>query len=103
MKNNNSIGAVIAKIVVALLAVAGAVYVIVAFGDKIVAWVKKVAATLPCFKAACDGGECIDESCEEAEEAEEEAAEEAGEEAGEAAEEAAPADGVVAEENEFEN
>jgi len=78
---NNSIGALIAKIVVALLAVAGAVYVIVAYGDKIVAWVKKVAATLPCFKGACSEGECVEE----------------------AAEEAPAEDAVVAEESEFQN
>ena len=94
---NNSIGALIAKIVVALLAVAGAVYVIVAFGDKIVAWFKKVTASLPCCcKSGCeDCEECDCEDCQ----CEEEACE-----AEEAAEEAAPADdAVVAEENEFEN
>lgn len=47
------------KILAALAAIAGVVYVIATFGDKIVAWAKSI---LPCCK--CDGEcEC---ACEEA-------------------------------------
>ncbi|MBQ8769415.1 MAG: hypothetical protein IJZ15_07245 [Oscillospiraceae bacterium] len=45
---------IIVKIVVALAAVAGAVYVAATYGDKIVAWAKK---TLGACKCCCDG-EC---------------------------------------------
>lgn len=62
----------IVKLLTALAAVAGAVYVIATYGEQIVAWAKKVLASLPC------------PNCEEAEPAAEEAAEE------EAAEEEAP-------------
>lgn len=78
----------IAKIMVALAAVAGAVYVIATYGDKIVAWAKKMLASLPCWN--CDG------SCECTFEADEAASEEAAEVASVAeettpvAEEAAP-------------
>lgn len=37
----------IVKILAALAAVAGAVYVVATYGDKIVAWAKKLWATLP--------------------------------------------------------
>ncbi len=46
---------IIAKVVVALAAVAGAVYLAATYGDKIVAWAKKLLSRCPC----CDcGGEC---------------------------------------------
>ena len=51
----------IAKIVVALAAVAGAVYVVATYGEQIVAWCKKILASLPCCncKCTCDcEGEC---------------------------------------------
>ena len=38
----------IVKILTALAAIAGAVYVIATYGDQIVAWAKKVLASLPC-------------------------------------------------------
>jgi len=59
----------ITKIVVALAAVAGAVYVVATYGDKIVAWAKKIWASLPkceCCDCDCDC-ECdceCDENCE---------------------------------------
>ena len=95
---------IIAKVVVALAAVAGAVYVIATYGDQIVAWAKKVLASLP--KCPC---------CEEAEPevveeiipeevAEEPAAEEAPAEEPAAEEEPAPApaeDEPVAAEEDF--
>lgn len=52
---------IIAKIVVALAAVAGVVYVVATYGEQIVAWCKKVLASLPCCncKCTCDcEGEC---------------------------------------------
>lgn len=84
----------VVKILTALAAVAGAVYVIATYGEQIVAWAKKVLASFPCPK------------CEEAEVVEEVAAEEAVEEP--AAEEVTaeepvveePAAEVVVEENE---
>ena len=54
----------IIKILTALAAIAGIVYVVATYGDQIVAWAKKVLASLPCPK------------CEKTEEAEEVAAEE---------------------------
>ena len=63
------------KILTALAAVAGAVYVIATYGDQIVAWAKKIMASLP--KCPC---------CEKEETAEE------------VVEEVAPVEEVVAEE-----
>ena len=71
----------IAKIVVALAAIAGAVYVIATYGEKIVAWCKKMLASLPCCcncpctcdcesECTCDG-ECTCECKCAAEEVEE--------------------------------
>ena len=59
---------IIAKIVVALAAVAGAVYVVATYGEQIVAWCKKVLASLPCCNCQCTcdcEGECTGEcTCE---------------------------------------
>lgn len=81
----------IVKILVALAAVAGIVYVAATYGDKIVAWCKKLLNSLPCGKC------CTEEVCDcEAEEeivAEEDVIEEVV---------AAEADTVVAEEKDFE-
>ncbi len=52
---------IIAKIVVALAAVAGAVYVVATYGEQIVAMCKKMLASLPCCncKCTCDcEGDC---------------------------------------------
>lgn len=70
----------IVKILTALAAVAGAVYVVATYGEQIVAWAKKVLSSLP---------KCP--SCEDADfvPAEEAAAEEAPAEEAPAAEEAA--------------
>ncbi len=58
----------IAKIAVALAAVAGAVYVVATYGEQIVAWCKKILASLPCCncKCTCDcENECTGEcTCE---------------------------------------
>ncbi len=77
----------IVNTLLALAAIAGIVYVAATYGDKIVAWCKKMIASLPC----CKNSDCIceDDICEEAP-AEEAAAEEA------------PAEEAVAEEADFE-
>lgn len=89
------------KLLTALAAIAGAVYVIATYGDKIVAWAKKVLASCPCCdntcECVCEGeGECQcgDEcKCEGEGECQCEApAEEAAEEA--------PVEEIVIEENE---
>ena len=80
----------IMKVLTALAAIAGAVYVIATYGDKIVAWAKKLLAQCPC---KCNVEDCADCECEcdcqceaeapveeEAPAAEEPAAEEAVEE-----------------------
>ena len=91
------------KVLTALAAIAGTVYVIATYGDKIVAWAKKIMAACPCCNDTCEcecegececGGEC---KCEEAP-AEEAAAEEAPAE--EPAAEEAPVEEIVIEENE---
>ena len=88
----------IMKIVAALAAIAGVVYVIATYGDKIVAWAKGLLGKCCCnecegcecnvdgectCECECDDCECCDCECDECEEAEdvaEEAAEEAAEE-----------------------
>ncbi len=90
------------KVLTALAAIAGTVYVIATYGDKIVAWAKKILAAFPCCSnecacecegdCQCDGeckcdGECACE-CTEEPVAEEPAVEEA------------PVEEVVIEENE---
>ena len=89
------------KILTALAAIAGTVYVIATYGDKIVAWAKKILAACPCCndtcECECEGAcECGDEcKCECAEET---VAEEAVTEEAPAAE--AAVEEVVIEENE---
>ena len=81
---------IIMKIVVALAAVAGAVYVIATYGNQIVAWCKKVLASLPCCKDECECECCCDGECDCEEECccgEECCCEEAAEEVAEAVEE----------------
>ena len=64
----------IVKILTALAAIAGLIYVIATYGDKIVAWAKKLLAQCPCkcnvadCECECDCGcECKCAcSCEEA-------------------------------------
>ena len=50
------------KLLAALAAVAGAVYVIATYGEQIVAWCKKVMAMLPKCECEC---ECEGCACEE--------------------------------------
>lgn len=96
--------AIIAKILTALATVAGAIYLLATYGDKIVEWCKNLIASMP--KVECT--ECEEEEAvEEAEETVEEAAEEAVEEAAEAVEEVVEevveaVEDVVADEADFE-
>lgn len=66
----------IMKIAAALAVVAGIVYVVVTYGDKIVAWTKKLVSKLSCLcevECCCDG-ECC---CQDTPEAEDVSTEEA--------------------------
>ena len=85
---------VIVKVLAALAAVAGAVYVVATYGDQIVAWAKKIFASLP--KCPC----CKEEpKAEEPKAVEETAAEEApAEEPAEEVSAEAPAEEAPAEE-----
>ena len=101
------------KVLTALAAVAGTVYVIATYGDKIVAWAKKILAKFPSCSVefsckcgdACEGececgGECQcegDGECKCGGECQCENAEEA---APEAVAEEAPVEEIVIEENE---
>lgn len=49
----------ILKVLTALAAIAGAIYVVATYGDQIVAWAKKVWASLPCPK--CEEAEVVEE------------------------------------------
>ena len=92
--------ATLVKILTALAAIAGVIYAVATYGDKIVAWAKKLlGCTCEC---ECEGeceGECTCEcegECEGEEAAEEAPAEEVP------AEEPAAEEAVVAEEADFE-
>ena len=76
----------VVKILTALAAIAGIIYLIATYGDKIVAWAKKMLGSKCC---------CCQETVEEAAEAVDEAVEETAEEAVEET-----AEGVAAEETE---
>ena len=59
---------IIMKIVAALAVVAGIVYVVATYGDKIVAWAKKLLGKFECCccgeeECCCDGECCCDEDC----------------------------------------
>ena len=88
------------KILTALAAIAGTIYVIATYGDKIVAWAKNILASCPCCSNTCEcecegEGECkCGGECKCAEEAAEEAVAE------EPASEEAPVEEIVIEENE---
>ena len=96
---------VVMKIVVALAAVAGAIYLIATYGDKIVAWAKKLLDSCPC-KCNCDIEDCADCDCQadcpcaEADDEEVEVEIEEAPVAEEAPAEEAPAEEVVIEEGE---
>ena len=99
--------AAVVKVLAALAAVAGAVYAIATYGDKIVAWAKNLMAKCPCSCTQVPAEEAPAEEPTPAEEPE--AAQEAPVEEAAPAEEATPAeepvseDGVpVADEDDFE-
>ena len=93
---------IVLKILTALAAIAGIVYVIATYGDKIVAWAKKILESCPCCNDTCEcececEGECeckCGGECKCAEEAAEEAVAE------EPAPEEAPVEEIIIEENE---
>ena len=87
------------KVLTVLAAVAGVVVVLAAYGDKIVAWAKKMMEKIPCHN--CDIIEFT--PAEDFDEEAEAAAEEAPAEEAPVEEEAAPAEGEpVAEDADFE-
>ena len=92
---------IIVKILAALAAIAGIVYVIATYGDKIVAWAKKLLGGCPCCD--CDG-DCEDCDCECDCECVEEVIEDIVEDAEEIVEDAPAADDetIVASEADFE-
>ncbi len=90
--------AVIAKILTVIATVAGAIYLLATYGDKIVAWCKSLIASMP---------KVVEVTETEAEETAEEAVEEAVEEAAEAVEEVVEevveaVEDVIADEADFE-
>ena len=50
------------KVIAALAAIAGAVYVVATYDDKIVAWAKKLLGQCPC---CCEEDCCCEEPAEE--------------------------------------
>ena len=56
---------VIVKIIVALAAIAGAIYVLATYGDKIVAWAKKMLGACKC--CCCHSEVIVEEAPAEAE------------------------------------
>lgn len=104
---------VIAKILTALAAIAGAIYIIATYGDKIVAWAKEIWAKYSGVTVEVEANvECAEPATEEPVAAEEVAEEPAAEvveeeafveEVPEVQEEAAPAENApVADESDFE-
>ena len=86
----------VVKVLTALAAAAGAVYLLATYGEQIVAWAKKIVASCPCCSEACKCA-CESESDTEAP-AEEAPAEEVPAE--EAPAEEAPVEEVVIADNE---
>lgn len=98
------VAAVIAKILTALATVAGAIYLLATYGDKIVAWCKNLLDSMPKVER-WDG--CCDEEEEEVEETVADAVEEVAQDVAEAVEEVVEevveaAEDVVADEADFE-
>ena len=86
---------VIVKVLAALAAVAGAVYVVATYGDQIVAWAKKIFASLPKCPCCKEEPKAVEETAAEEAPAEEPAKEVPAEE--EAPVEEAPAEEPAAE------
>lgn len=72
---------VIVKVLTALAAVAGAVYVVATYGDQIVAWAKKIFASLPKCPCCKEEPKAVEETAAEEAPAEEPAEEAPAEEA----------------------
>lgn len=90
------------KVLTALAAIAGVVYMIATYGDKIVAWAKKLMATCPCHSADVEvEAEATEAAAAPAEEAVEEVVEEVVAEEAPAAEAAPEAGEPVADEADF--
>ena len=87
-----------AKLLAALAAITGVVYVIATYGDKIVAWAKKLLASCPCKADETVDVECAEEDIAEEAPVEEAPAEEVPAEEAPVVEETEP----VAEEADFE-
>ena len=51
------------KVLAALAAIAGAVYVAATYGDAIVAWAKKLVNKCCCSDCCCCEDDCCDEDC----------------------------------------
>lgn len=66
---------VIVKVLAALAAVAGAVYVVATYGDQIVAWAKKIFASLPKCPCCKEEPKAVEETAAEEAPAEEPAKE----------------------------
>ena len=66
---------VIVKVLTALAAVAGAVYVVATYGDQIVAWAKKIFASLPKCPCCKEEPKAVEETAAEEASAEEPAEE----------------------------
>ena len=84
---------VIVKVLAALAAVAGAVYVVATYGDQIVAWAKKIFASLPKCPCCKEEPKAVEETA-----AEEAPAEAPAEEPAEEVPAEAPAEEVPVEE-----
>ena len=65
----------IVKILTALAAVAGAIYIVATYGEQIVAWAKKIWNKMPQCPS-CEEAEIVEEAADEAQEAPEAAEEE---------------------------
>ena len=55
---------IIMKIVAAIIAIAGIIYIAATYGDKIVAWCKKMLGKLECLCGSCDC-DCDECPCED--------------------------------------
>ncbi len=57
------------KVLAALVTIAGAIYVAATYGDRIVAWAKRLLSTICWEDCCCCGDDCCDEMAVQAEEA----------------------------------
>lgn len=87
----------IVKLLTALAAVAGAVYVVATYGDQIVAWAKKIFASMPKCPCCKEEPKAAEETAAEEAPAEEPAEEVPAEAPAEAPAEEAPAEEPAAE------